>query len=374
MATASLAPTRQAGRGATGGNQEERTITPVFTKVRDLPASDNHDYSVSELCQACEKVSGTGSMIGAQRISGLWRLYPTTTKARMELLVSGIALHGVQVTLSDKNPFAVWAKSGEEVPTTRVVVSDIPMSYTNVEIEEALLKMGCKLMSQLKDEYDRDSNGKLTRWKTGRRFIFIATPKEPLPREVKIGIFTAKIYHREQKSVRQKQFSTCFNCFGTAHHAYECTNPTVCRTCKMEGHKAGDPMCGLIFEDKGQGPDEAAVAPTADAADESAPSPGESARPVEPASADSLPSREGGLGDQSAHQVNEVKGTSADSSKAEDSALLNKKDKSKKKGQKSLLQMLSKKRPPSPEDSEGDKKRRQQENGDNVEMAGSDPE
>ena len=101
-------------------------------------------------------------------------------------------------------------------------------------------------MSPIRYECDRDS-GKLTRWKTGPHFLFIGVPKEPLPREVKIGLFTAKLYHWEQGLEQRKQFQTCNNCLQKGHYRYECNNPVVCRVCRQQGHRQGHPDCTLLI-------------------------------------------------------------------------------------------------------------------------------
>ena len=185
-------------------DSDRSSVKPLFVKVRDLPCSDEHNYKVTELCRACEKAAGPQSMDGAQRIGGLWRLYPANMAARTSLLMSGIALRGLQVSLLDTNPFFIKGGDGSEVKTTRVSISDIPLSYANSVIEETLLKLGCKLMSVLKYECDRDERGKLTRWRNGRRFAYVELPKEPLTSEVKVGQFMAKIYHKEQRVAEQR--------------------------------------------------------------------------------------------------------------------------------------------------------------------------
>lgn len=233
---------------AIGSSSTMRTVKPLFVRVRDLPSSDKYDYSVVELCKACEKVSGTHSMEGAQRIGGLWRLYPAKLEARAALLVQGIALSGVHVELMDSNPFLVKGSGGQEVPTTRVIISDVPLSYSNEEIEEALIKLSCQLMSPIRYECARDDHGKLTRWKTGRRFVFITIPASPLPREVDVGRFKAKLYHREQRALLQESNSVCYNCLEKGHFSFSCVNEVVCRTCKRSGHKQNDPRCPLVFE------------------------------------------------------------------------------------------------------------------------------
>ena len=228
---------RTQARGDTGVTL--KTVKPVFTKVRK--DSDN-EYTVCQMCRACEQVSGPQTMEGAQRIGGLWRLYPRSTEARTQLLLQGIDLRGVHVELSDTNPFLL-SPDGTEVQSTRLLVSDVSLSSSNKDTEDTLLRLGCKLLSPLRYELERDESGHLTQWKTGRRYVFIVVPTSPLQRDVKIGIFNAKLYHREQKSVRN--VATCYNCFEKGHISRDCPNPTKCRVCHQEGHKQGDQTCAL---------------------------------------------------------------------------------------------------------------------------------
>ena len=215
---------------------------PVFVLNRVLPGAEEKAYTVSELCRAAEKTAGFDSVIGAQRIGGLWRLYPKTMDARMALLSKGLILRSHTIEVKDKNPFIVRDSAGTEteIPSTRVVIGNVPISVSNTDILNAIVQLGVKTRSSIRDELDRDENGKLTRWLTGRRFIFIDVPEGPLPKTVKIGAFTATIYHKEQKKL------TCSNCLVVnSHHASICTAPTKCRVCLKDGHKSGDPECSL---------------------------------------------------------------------------------------------------------------------------------
>ena len=67
----------------------ERTA-PVSFINKNLPGVEEKNVTVSEICQAAERTSGLESMDGAQRIRGLWRLYPKTEEARMTLASSGL--------------------------------------------------------------------------------------------------------------------------------------------------------------------------------------------------------------------------------------------------------------------------------------------
>ena len=169
-------------------------VRPVFLKVSDLPESTK-EFTVCEICRACEVVNGPQSMEGAQRIGGLWRLYPKTSDTRTKLLLSGIDLRGVHLSFQDINPFILGA-DGAEVQSTRLLVSDVPLSFNNKDIETTLFKLGCKMLSPIKYELERDEHHQLTLWKTGRRYVYIAVPASPLQRDVKIGLYNAKLYHR----------------------------------------------------------------------------------------------------------------------------------------------------------------------------------
>ena len=216
-------------------------VHPVFLLNRELPGTDEKDYSVFELCTAAEKTAGFETMEGAQRIGSLWRLYPKSIDARIALLTTGMYLRGHTVTPKDKNPFVVKDNSGQEreVQPTRVVVGNVPISVSNEDILMTIQQLGIKTRSRLLDERERDQNGKLTRWKTGRRFIYIDVPERPLPKTIKVGQFTASVYHKEQKS------PACSRCLEKDHRASACTAPIKCRQCLCDGHRAGDKECQL---------------------------------------------------------------------------------------------------------------------------------
>ena len=72
------------------------------------------------LCRKKKKKNGFNSIIGAQKISGLWRVYPRDKGGRQKLLIQGMTVRGVQVTVKVKNPYLVRSLDGkeEETPTT----------------------------------------------------------------------------------------------------------------------------------------------------------------------------------------------------------------------------------------------------------------
>merc|ERR1712243_347851 len=100
----------------------------MFLKDRNIPDGVRHRPSVIELCVAGEKVAGTGSIIGAQQIGGLWRIYPSTKEARTKLLLRGLTVRGAVLQLSATNSFILRDKSNEEEPSTKVWIDNLPIS------------------------------------------------------------------------------------------------------------------------------------------------------------------------------------------------------------------------------------------------------
>ena len=134
------------------------------------------------------------------------------------------------------------------------------------ESERKLVQIGCDLHSKLLMERDRDEKGGLTRWLTGRRFVYVKIPDRPLPEKINIGPATATLYHREQKLSPNN--AVCSRCLTTGHRASACANEVVCRTCKKSGHKSGHPSCSLTHEDsdKNQHSGPSTSAPVSDTA------------------------------------------------------------------------------------------------------------
>jgi hypothetical protein len=216
----------------------ERGVSPVFIPSRNLPEDRDQPYTTREICSSAEKTSGYATIIGAQKIGGLWRLYPATIEARAALLLKGVVIRKTTVNPFDKNPFIVQGQT--EAPTTKLIIGNLPISYSNDEIDRKLNQLGCELHSKIMMERDRDERGGLTRWLTGRRFVYIKVPSTPLPEKIPVGPATATLYHREQKAVL-----LCSKCLEKGHRAAMCTNPVVCKVCKQKGHKRGDPACPL---------------------------------------------------------------------------------------------------------------------------------
>lgn len=219
-------------------------VEPVFLLRRELPPENGTRYDTLEVCLAAEKVSGSETVLGAQEIRGLWRVYPLTRAARSALLIEGIALRQHTVQVHDKNPFILRGQDGVEVPATKLWLSDIPISIASEDIESALNRLGVVARSSLMQERTRNRDGKLTRFLTGRRFIFIGVPEKPLERAVRIGPILARLYYKEQPKPARRE-TVCSRCLQKGHTVGACENDITCRECMQSGHRRGDPACTL---------------------------------------------------------------------------------------------------------------------------------
>ena len=87
-------------------------VQPVFLIHKSLPAVEEKEYSVADICSAAERTPGLESVEGAQRIVGLWRVYPKHMVARFTVRTGDIVLRHHTVQQRDKNKNKKTSLSG----------------------------------------------------------------------------------------------------------------------------------------------------------------------------------------------------------------------------------------------------------------------
>ena len=181
-------------------------VSPLFVKHSSLTPPSSGFIKGIDICYALEKVSGSDTVDGVQRIGGLYRIYLNNQKAREDLLINGLDFNGCNVSLLAHNPFSV---SDTGKPTTKIVIGGVPLSVADSEIERVLLEQGVAMKSNLKLETYRDEEGKWTRFKTGRRFVYCEIPTLNIQPTIQIGLWRASIYYKEQiRPERPDAYST----------------------------------------------------------------------------------------------------------------------------------------------------------------------
>ena len=218
-------------------------VPPVFIREDDIPDGDTFP-TVLEVCLAVEQSIGRNTIAGSQRLSGLWRIYATSTKARNDLLIQGFTIRGAKLKVCDINPNILKdSTTGEEIPATKLWIDQVPLSVADSEFENSLKQIGCELRSSIKRQRARDTDGKLTRFLTGKRFLFISVPPKPLERKLKVCHYNASVWHAEQKNVQREV--KCTNCLAFGHHRSVCDLDVVFFVCRLPGHKRGSDLCQL---------------------------------------------------------------------------------------------------------------------------------
>ena len=107
-------------KGSVPPSEEKKSIIPLFIKAELVP----DDCNVVNLCEACERVSGRGSIDGATLVNRLWRILPFNEVSRAKLLSNGVSLFGKNLKLEGKNPF-LHASGDGECQTTRLIIKNM---------------------------------------------------------------------------------------------------------------------------------------------------------------------------------------------------------------------------------------------------------
>ena len=205
----------------------------VFAYANDCPKKS----TTFSICKAAEKTPGV-TCFGAQERAGLWRIQTLTAIGRIKLLASHMEIDRKLITIHDRNPFLRGDVEDDE-PSTRLTITGLPFSYGNDAIERNLTAMGIKCRQKIKMECDKDGNGHLSDYRTGRRVVSINLPEKPLSKTVRMGNFQCELFHWEMKAANTQ----CRRCLQNGHKAYECPNEEACLLCHLPGHRKGDTAC-----------------------------------------------------------------------------------------------------------------------------------
>ena len=111
--------------------EEKRGVIPLYIKAELVPDKCN----VVELCEACERVTGHGSIDGATLLNRLWRVLPFNEVSRAKLLVDGVRFQGKLLKFEGKNPFLHPSGQGE-CQSTRLIIKNLPFSYSQEPLKE----------------------------------------------------------------------------------------------------------------------------------------------------------------------------------------------------------------------------------------------
>lgn len=213
-------------------------VPPVFIFDSDLSIDGNRVNGL-HLCRALTKFLGDSSVEGAQKIGVLWRVYLTSPQFRAALLSAGLDFEGRHVDFLNLNPFQVRDQSS---PVVKLLIGGIPLSGDTETIRTSLTAFGLELRSNINFEKYRDEDGGLTPFKTGRRFVYIATPNFAIPAKKDIGQWKASLYHKGQ--VRPTNTNTTHSNQQLTHHSHSYASVTQLSTALSDGEKEEEEVGG----------------------------------------------------------------------------------------------------------------------------------
>ena len=106
-----------------------------------------------------------------------------TKSDRAKLLLRGITIRGHSISVLGKSPRLV-----NGMQTIRLNIGNVPFEIPDHEVKTALVDiLGLTFGSQIQYEFYKDEEEAPTNVKTGRRYVSIIPPSEPLPQWVKIA-------------------------------------------------------------------------------------------------------------------------------------------------------------------------------------------
>ncbi|CAG2245526.1 unnamed protein product [Mytilus edulis] len=201
----------------------------VFGSLTDRVTTKTLYLTNVEMYQTLGYSVEARSIIGLQRIRGLWRIYLDCETARDHLICKGVEIRGKKVNIYSRNPRVT---THEDIDTVRIRVKDVPLSADDGQILRALEEKSCIIMNHFRERLRYENE--ITNCLTGDRIIIC---QGPLPQH--IGKYRATVMYRDQPSTGSRP-KKCSKCLTDGHNFTNCPNDWVCKSCGKEGHKQID--------------------------------------------------------------------------------------------------------------------------------------
>ncbi|CAC5383484.1 unnamed protein product [Mytilus coruscus] len=177
------------------------------------------------------------TIIGLQRIRGLWRIYLDCESEREHLISKGVEIRGKKVNVYSRNPRVTIH---ENIDNVRLRVKDVPLSADDGQILRALEERCCVIMNHFRERLRYEN--KFTYCFTGDRIVICEGPlSKHMPRSIVVGKYRATVLYRDQPMTNSRP-KKCSKCLADGHNISNCPNDWVCKSCGKEGHKQIDCM------------------------------------------------------------------------------------------------------------------------------------
>ena len=158
--------------------QSRKDVVPsMYIVAKGLQNLGDPVYGL-EICKAMAKITGELDAICVQKREGLWILTAKNKADRTKILLTGLEIRGHSIAVLSKSPRLL---NGEQ--TIRLNISNIPYEVPDADLKDALDHLGIKFGQGIQYEFYKDEKNNFT----GRRFVNMTKPPQPLPQMVKIA-------------------------------------------------------------------------------------------------------------------------------------------------------------------------------------------
>ncbi|CAG2254649.1 unnamed protein product [Mytilus edulis] len=166
------------------------SVKPVFVEESDVfshipkEATRGLFLTISEMYKAVGAVVPDRSVMGLQRIKGLWRIYLDTLKGKEFLLSEGLEIRGKSISIYSMNPRVRIQENSTDV---KIRIKDVPLSADNKQV---ILYLRERLRY----------NDMITNCQTGDRIVYCEGPLiSAIPKSIPIGKYRATVIYRGQQ-------------------------------------------------------------------------------------------------------------------------------------------------------------------------------
>ena len=184
---------------------------PVFINEWDIFGREKVPQSQwlthSDIYFALGEVISVDHICGIQRTGNCWRLYVDNMQDRVSLLACGVNLRHKHVPIHPENP---RLPKFDPKTTTRIVVSNVPLSADDGQIRRAFEIRGCTVLSLYREKLR--IHNRLTNCDNGNRIVITEKLFVDFPRTMPVGRYTANVWYPGQPKgtmyVRRREANT----------------------------------------------------------------------------------------------------------------------------------------------------------------------
>ncbi|VDI38681.1 Hypothetical predicted protein [Mytilus galloprovincialis] len=181
------------------------------------------------------------SVMGLQRIKGLWRIY-------LDILLSeGLEIRGI-VSLYNVYSMKPRVRIQENSTDVKIRIKDVPLLADDGQILRALEGYNCVLLKHLRERLRY--NDMIKNCQSGDIIVYCEGPLiSAIPKSIPIGKYRGTVIYKGQQNDNTK----CNKCMELGHKTKNCENDWKCRICGESGHRQNECTSEMPSEQEQEG-------------------------------------------------------------------------------------------------------------------------